>query len=423
MRSPRLLAQQGFSLTELLVALVFTGLLMAGLSQVYRSSISSFRQESEKLTSSRRNRIAMEILNDDLGLAGQALSNIVFHTSDVNTSYPLFAVFPDQDPARVADEQRDQLQFFFEEALPFEGRFYSEAGKIPVSLQSSNEAIGNPEVTNEIKATALDEVQLNFKNTDFRDRFVKAVKAYANTTSPINLVAKDSWRVIEASGAREDSKDGTTAYVSVAYRQDRESGGISLAFPLGKKEYTHWVGAGSYGTTDQGAAVTIVRPRLLARYTIEDLAVDPSAATKTVPCLVRTVKPYDAVDTDPGTRTVVAEDVQGLKVSVSVNNGTTWIGGGTDDRVTTASERLAAWNRMKLLIDDAISKIEDPSRAKALSDGSWYRYFPMLLRLDVTTRTANPRANAVNNAPAYIKQRRVLVSMPRYFGMPLTSTQ
>ena len=48
---------QGFSLVELMVALFFTGLLMAGLGKVYQASLTSFHTSSERITAGRRGRI------------------------------------------------------------------------------------------------------------------------------------------------------------------------------------------------------------------------------------------------------------------------------------------------------------------------------------------------------------------------------
>ena len=47
-------AQRGFSLVELLVALVFTMVLMAGMANVYRASLSSFYTSGESISSVRR---------------------------------------------------------------------------------------------------------------------------------------------------------------------------------------------------------------------------------------------------------------------------------------------------------------------------------------------------------------------------------
>lgn len=74
------LSKAGFSLVELLVALVFMALLMAGMAKVYQSSMNTFYKSSESLSSGRRNRMALDLLYDDLSAAGQYLINL--------TAYP-----------------------------------------------------------------------------------------------------------------------------------------------------------------------------------------------------------------------------------------------------------------------------------------------------------------------------------------------
>ena len=51
-------SQQGFSLVELLVALAFTMFLMAGMANIYKSSLSTFYTSGESVSSARRNRMA-----------------------------------------------------------------------------------------------------------------------------------------------------------------------------------------------------------------------------------------------------------------------------------------------------------------------------------------------------------------------------
>ncbi len=417
--------QAGFSLVEMLIALVFTGLLMAGLATVYRSSIQSFRSESEKLSSLRRNRIAADILRDDLDAAGQSLANISFHTANVNQDYPLLAVFPDNDASKPVDEQRDMLQFFYEEALPFEGRLYNPSGggaMLPNESVDQKMAAGT---AIELTSEASRQILINFRTKEFRDQFRDAVNAHAGTSSPISAVYKDNYRLLALAEAADEGS--TACKVTITGQEDTDAGGGNLSMIHGLPSYRAKEGTTDYTGANPGAPITLVRPRLLVRYLIEELKLDPSDATKVVPCLVRRVIPYDSATDDMTAweSTVIAEDVVGFKVRISVDSGATWLEGEDGDTNAAAADQISAWKALKGKIDTAIQAIEDTNRAKFLSNDSWFRYFPMLVRLDVTTRTAVAR-NLVQKggAPAaeFTKSTRVFVAAPRYFGMPLTST-
>lgn len=419
---------RGFSLVELLVALVFTGVLMSGLAAVFKSSLGSFRSEGEKLSSLRRNRLALEILRDDLDGAGQTLGNISFHTTNVNQSYPLFAIYPDGDTARPADEQRDWIQFFYEESLPFEGRLYNNTGSATAMMV--NESLDAKTASGlAVKPTdaASRVIQINFRNQEFRDAFVAAVEAYKKSPSPIHAVYKDNYRLLALAGATP--LDDTACTVETTGTEDQESGGGNLSVIYGLSNYTAREGDTSYTGSNPGAPITLIRPRLLVRYSIDDVELDPSKPGAKVPCLVKRTTAYDSANdvADPGmanwARQIIAEDVVGLKVSLSMDSGVTWITGETNDSNATASARSSAWSAFKGRIDAKLGEIEDPLRFKHASNDSWFRYFPMLVRLDLTSRNAVARVTTGGSlAPTYTKNTRVVVAMPRYSGMPLTST-
>ena len=61
---------RGFSLVELLVALVFISLLMAGMLRVYGSAIQGFATANETIKAQRDNRWALQAVQDDQQTAG-----------------------------------------------------------------------------------------------------------------------------------------------------------------------------------------------------------------------------------------------------------------------------------------------------------------------------------------------------------------
>lgn len=83
----------GFSLVELLVAMVFTALLMAGMAKVFQASLGTFYTAGEKMSSARRNRLSLDILYDDLNTAGMFLL-----PTDIAAGAP--RAFPSAGPIR-----------------------------------------------------------------------------------------------------------------------------------------------------------------------------------------------------------------------------------------------------------------------------------------------------------------------------------
>ena len=80
---------RGFSMVEMMVALVFTMILMAGLGQVFKSSLSASYLMGEKISSLRRNRGSMDLLYDDLNSAGMVLVDV---TSPLTALSPSIAI-------------------------------------------------------------------------------------------------------------------------------------------------------------------------------------------------------------------------------------------------------------------------------------------------------------------------------------------
>ena len=91
MAKPRSRAHiQGFSLVEMLVALVFTGILMAGMATVFKTSLSTFYTSGEQLSSARRNRMSIDLLGDDLNAACMYLLDPSVPPAVVATNPPFY---------------------------------------------------------------------------------------------------------------------------------------------------------------------------------------------------------------------------------------------------------------------------------------------------------------------------------------------
>ena len=131
--------ERGFSLVELLVALVFTMVLMAGMANVYKASISSFYTSGEALSNVRRNRMTVDMLADDLNTACIYLKDM-WAKPTLNPQTPSFYILPNMPVAGAGANDpptADELYFFLDQPLSFEATFVAAGGDI-ASLQIGN---------------------------------------------------------------------------------------------------------------------------------------------------------------------------------------------------------------------------------------------------------------------------------------------
>ncbi len=119
---------RGFSLVEMLVALVFTMILMAGMATVFKSSLTTFYTAGEKLASVRRNRSAIDLLYEDLNAAGMFLTDLSAPPSNLSTNNPAFYILPNMLIAGATADgpaTADELYFYFDQPLAFEATLIS----------------------------------------------------------------------------------------------------------------------------------------------------------------------------------------------------------------------------------------------------------------------------------------------------------
>ena len=198
---------------------------------------------------------------------------------------------------------------------------------------------------------------------------------------------------------------------------------------------------GAFGTLRSlshqvGADVVFIRPNQVVRYTLMPLALDPSNTALTVPCLVRDQTAYPTggaliawpaatasqatlATAGPGgapvVRTVVAENVTGLRFDLSANQGQTWTRG------NSWSATLTNLNAQLASLASANPGIGYVSSAQDPANPLWYRAAPLLIRTDLTTRTLVRRAEyaATANTLAYRTRTQTILVQPRNFGFGL----
>lgn len=284
--------RNGFSFVELLVALVLTGILLAGLTQVFAANISAFHTTAESSSLQRRNRWLLDKLSDDLKMAG--------HSDGIDITVPDWAEKPFMIlPGGTTEAPSDTLQFFLNEPL----------SNCELSLLASSGAT--------------------------------AFSAKSTSGSPLNLARGDYFII----------KDGASTDVGFVESVDTKTGLIQITSevdPFVRQFFAP--GAGMLRAHAFGTKVTFLRPLQIVRYAIEERAMDPSS-TATIPCLVRRSAPYTGVAIDWATASavVVGENIAAFRADMSVDAGSTWARGESADWadvLEAANAKLDASNQI-----------------------------------------------------------------------------
>lgn len=376
----------GFSLIEMLVALVFTLVLMAGLSTVFKASLSTFYTSGEVLSSARRNRMSIDLLGDDLNNAAMYLVDLSVPPPVVATTPPFF-ILPNMPIAGAGPndpQTADELYFYMDQPLPFEGTLQGAAPQ-----QTAAEL-----VLGTAAPTATDKTfTINCGDSS----------SYANQVKKGQvLIFKDSWE---------------TAYID----QDPSPSGVNVTVVAGADPKAALTGTGSAGLPSKakhlgGSRVVFIQPAQMVRYRIAMLQLDPQSATG-IPCLVREQVNYGNAF-GPGTpQEIITENVSGLKVYLSADSGMNWAGFGL-----TASDFSAGWDQgIRTQLDTQLGASGRPEYKTTRVSDHWFRSIPTLVRVDVSTRTATQRTEFANvpNTLAYREMTQSLVFVPRHSGLSM----
>ena len=411
------LAEGGFSLVELLVAMVFMGILMAGLSTVFKTSLTTYVTAAETTSSSRHNRLALETLFDDLNQAGMVASSLIQPPTYVTTANPPFKIIPNvpyasTDVPNVATAVNngqkawavtDQLLLFYERILPYSTTMGSGLSGTGVGVANGVTLANSLAGT---KATVIN--------------FPTKAQATAAATDVTAAIAAQM-NVILVSSAVQLSVTGLTAN--------------------GDNTCNVTLGAGTNGPQTSGNSVAIgsvvylvVKDQYVC-YSIKPMLLDPANPNTFTPCLVRDLISY----TENGTvsnlppwintvsSTIVADNVTGFHVGLSANGGNTWAGtdgtgawvaGNTAWTDITGGTSFSAPQLNYQLANFDTKAVPVP----VVDDLFWFRAYPILVRIDIQTRTVNQRTEygtTVAGTPAlgYNYQTRTMVLNPRHFGL------
>ncbi len=384
--------RSGFSLVELLVAVLFIGILMAGMANVFKSSVSTLATTSEGLSNARRNRMSIDLLYDDLNSAGMYLADLTAPPK-LNSSNPSFYIVPNVAIAGASADDpvtADQLFFYLDEPLPFEGALF-DSGAGGVYARNASELVLAGEAP-----TVAD----NTYTIDCGDASYTSMVKKGNS-----VILKDSWE---------------TFFV----QDDPTISGTKITIKLGASPDAATTGVGASGAPPKakhlmGSAVLFFRPAQMVRYSVKMKLYDPQKPTG-VPCLVRDQGTYTPAGfvADASQEAVVAENVSGFKAYLSADSGQTWAGYGQ-----TYTGFDAGWSQgLRAELNTQLATAGRPDFQTTQGNENWIRSIPTLVRLDITTRTSIRRAEysaTPLTTAAYKDFTQSLVIVPRHFGLTM----
>ena len=381
-------SSSGFSLVEMLVALVFTGILMAGMAAVFKGSLSTFYTSGEQLSSARRNRMSIDLLGDDLNAAAMYLVDLSVPPAVVATTPPFFILPNVSIPGAGASDPQttDELYFYMDQPLPFEGTL---GGVAPQQTAAEMVMAG-------AAPTAADNTfSIECANS----------ATYANQVKKGQVfIFKDSWE---------------TAYINA----DPTVTGSTVTVVAGPDPNALVTGTGSAGLPSKakhlsGSGIVFIQPAQMVRYRIALLNLDPLNPNG-IPCLVRDQGTYNGagfVASLP--QQVITENVSGFKVYLSTD-GQNWAGLGLPASTTGFS---AGWDQgIRAQLDAQLVSSGRPDHQTTRASEHWFRSIPTLVRVDVSTRTATQRTEYSNtpNTLAYKDLTQSLVFVPRHSGLTM----
>jgi hypothetical protein len=420
-----LLRANGFSLVEMMVALVFTLVLMAGMASVFKASLATFYTSGEVLSSARRNRLSMDQLGTDLN---NACMYLVDPNDDpaISATNPSFYVLPNMPitgapthPAAGQPATADQLFFYMDQPLPFEGTIQSA----PLTTAANLVVSGVAPTASNFTFT------INCGSNTYANQVVSAYSyAVSNSLPAPWFVLKDFFEA-----------ETITAAPTLAGATNNEVIVVAGASPTSSITGIGPSGLPSNNSHLQGAGVLFVQPAQMVRYSVQYLQLDPTSSVG-VPCLVRDQGNYSTagfVANQP--QQIITENIgvgtdansTTFKVYLSANAGQSWAGlnlpaatngftsGWTNGLLTTTATSLTSQ-----LATEVSAGWTTPSGVQATSLASnpdWFRYIPTLVRVDITTRTATQRTEytSVANTAAYKMLTQSLVFVPRHSGLTL----
>ena len=404
----------GFSLVEMMVALAFILILMAGMATVFKASLSTTFTSGEALSSARRNRMSIDVLANDIDTAELYLQDLS-NPPQIQSTNPPFYILPNMPIAGAGPndpQTSDQLFFYVDQPLGFQANLASGG-----TAQSAAQMVASGEATSNASANTY---TITCPNA-----------TYANMVQPGQLfLFMDSWEAGYIQNAPSVGTAGTMGNTPVTV--------VAAANPFAAVTGTGSSGLPSRNAHIAGCGILFVTPAQMVRYSVQMEQLDPTNPNG-VPCLVRDQGTYSGVFTPTATPEIITENLgvgpdlsptgSGFKVYLSVDSGQHWEGLSTAGNPFTASGFTAGWDQgIRTLLDNQLALTGRPGFQTTRGSDHWFRNIPTLVRVDLTTRTAVQRTeyNAINyttgtytpNTLAYKNFTQTLVFVPALSGLP-----
>ena len=378
---------EGFSLVEMMVALVFLSLLMVGMLRVFSSSLASFMANNETLGVQRNTRWGLNQLQEQVLEAGF-----------------LFPLRPAPGGLMAGSS--------FQPPLLMQSTGYTpEGATAPVD-----------------ELQAVMDIPLNVQGTSTAAIAVGDVAFTATIPSGAAAVEAGDLVLIEDAGAEfptVSSVTGSGSTVTINLKATESSGidpvtgtPVNFMSPTGGFKNAHLA----------GMPFTVIRPNQVVRFTVVPRNLDPGDPGASVPCLVRqsrTLVPGEiwapGLSTPAANEQVLLENVTGFAVDWSIDGGRNWL------RATGGD----SWAGIRAVLDSAMTApgtspyIRQSGGVNNPSLPMWTLYTPILVRIDLATRSVMQRTefnmayNPASPQAAYRTRRETLMLSPRNFGIGL----
>lgn len=373
----------GFSLVEMMVALVFISILMAGMFNVFASTTSAFVTQTETMAVQRKARWGLSLLQDEVLEVGYLMP--------VRVPGGLLAGATVQPPLMMqrtgytppgGTTPVDEFQMVYD---------------IPLDVQGT--ATGAVAIGNTAMAVHIPSGSASIQAGD------------------MIFVQDSAWELLTVK-----STAGTGTEITINIEGDP----TKLLDPSYGTPLNPMVHASFEKAHLVGAPITVIRPLQIVRYAVVPRPLDPSDPANLVPCLVRQSQALvgnagsiwaPALNTPAANEQVLLENVVGFAMDWSLDGGKTWLRAGGAGNT---------WASISTALDTALKASTSPLVQQAggafnPSNPMWMNFAPLLIRIDLTTRSEIQRSefNAAAATPtlAYRTRTETMFLSPRNFAL------
>lgn len=411
---PREIHLQGFSLIELLVALMFTAILTTGMLRIFASSVNGFYTQQETLGLQRNSRFALSQIQEEFLQAGYLFPprslRGVFTLGSSAAQPPLLVqqtgytpVWADTNGTTSTLTPVDEVQFVEDVNLDIDGTL-GAAVSSGDSTATINIPSGIATLKNYLIGSGANNLSMIMLDSQAKSVDMLKVKSIAGS-GPYTVTMDYS------AGATVDS----------------------FGHPVNGGFFT-----GTFGNAHAAnAPCSFIAPMQVVRYTVVPRALDPANPATKVPCLVRQTAPLNSatifapsatvVPSAPSTEQVLAEGVTGFKVDISLDGGSTWLRYNPDGTLKSGAD---SWANFYSVLDSALKNRTLGTGSPLLTnlqyglnnpiDPLWTSYLPVTLRLDIQTSSRVARADyrtTGTGGPAFRTRTVTMLISPRNYAL------